>query len=356
MKKTELTGKVQSVLGVIDADSAGITLYHEHLLSDMSAWLSEPTEASDKRMANQPVTLENLYWIHANRFANVDNARLGDEQLAIKEAMQYKCAGGNTIIEASSNGLARDPLGLTRIARATGLNVIMGSGYYVAPSHPPEMARKTGEEITREIVRDIMVGVGDTGVRAGIIGEIGCSSPLQENERKVLRAAAGAQRQTGAGLLIHPGFGDDMVLEIINILDDAGADLGHTAICHTNVRSYSPATQRKLADAGCFIGYESFGDLGYSHMSQGNLRETRSDIEYIEDIARLVADGYLSKILIALDICFKDSLTAYGGYGYAHILRNVLPVMRLKGFSDEQINTILVENPKNLLQFAPLKD
>jgi phosphotriesterase-related protein len=355
MRQTELTGKVQSVLGVIDADSVGITLYHEHLLSDMSAWLVEPAEASDKRMAHQPVTLENLYWVHTHRLASVDNAQLGDEQLAIKEALLYKYAGGDTIIEASSVGLARDPLGLARIARATGLNVIMGSGYYIGPSHPSELADKTEEEIAQEIVRDITVGVSDTGVRAGIIGEIGCSLPLLEGERKVLLAAASAQRQTGAGLIIHPGFSNDLVLEIIKILDDAGADLSHTAICHVNVRDYSPATCRRLADAGCYLGYESFGNLGYSHMSQGNLRETRSDLEYIDDIARLIADGYLSRILIAHDVCFKDFLIAYGGYGYAHILRNVLPLMRQRGISDEQIHTLLVENPKRLLQFNPVK-
>ena len=86
----------------------------------------------------------------------------------------------------------------------------MGSGYYIGASHPPELETMTEDEIAGGIVRDITVGVGDTGIKAGIIGEIGCSRPLQEGERKVLRASAKAQRQTGAPLMIHPAFDDEI--------------------------------------------------------------------------------------------------------------------------------------------------
>jgi len=232
MGKEELTGKVQTVLGIINADDLGVTLPHEHLLVNVSTNFVEPTEASEKRLAHEPVSLENLSWVKLHRLNHLDTRLLMDEKLAIKEALLYKGAGGDTIVDLTSISLARDPLGLARIARATGLNVIMGAGYYTEASHSPELATKTEEEITEEIVRDIMVGVGDTGVRAGIIGEIGCSTPLEDSERKVLRASAVAQRRTGAALNIHPSFSEDLVLEIIKILGDTGADLSRTAISH----------------------------------------------------------------------------------------------------------------------------
>jgi phosphotriesterase-related protein len=356
MKKSELIGKVQTVLGVIDTNSLGVTLFHEHLLADMGPWFIEPTEASERRLANQPVTLENLQWVRTHRFNNKDNLQLVDEKVAIKEALLYKSAGGDTIVEVSSIGLSRDPLGLARISRATGLNVIMGSAYYIGASHPPELASKTEKEITNEIVRDIVAGIGDTGVHAGVIGEIGCSLPLEDGERKVLRASAAAQRITGAALIVHPSPDDDLALEIIEILGDAGADLGRTIISHVDLWGYSMNTCRRLMDAGCYIGYDNFGHLGYPHLLQGRLVELKGDLERISAIIQLISEGYLNKILISQDHCFKDCLTSYGGYGYAHMLNNVIRIMRIKGFTVEQIHKMLVDNPKRAFQLVPVEN
>ena len=364
MRQTELTGKVQTVAGIIDADGLGITLPHEHLLADLSAYFVEPTEASERKLVHEPLTLENLYWVKLHRENNADNLNLTDEQLVIKEVLLYKWAGGDTIVEMSNIGLCRDPLGLARISRATGLNVVMGSGYYVGLSHPPELAAKTEKKVTEEIVRDIMVGVGDTGVRAGIIGEIGCSVPLKDNERKVLRASAAAQQQTGAAIDIHPSFSEDLVLEIIKILGDAGADLSRTIISHMDGFSpFSLATRRKIADTGCYIAFDTFGAPVLPNISSSGLITTeasllgrRSEVDRISEIKCLIDEGYLNHILISQDVCFKHHYVSYGGAGYAHILRNVVPWMRLGGISDEQIHTLLVENPKRVLSFAPVKE
>ncbi len=362
MNVTSLTGKVQTVLGIIDADDLGVTLPHEHLITDLSMYFTEPTEANEKILAHQPITLENLYWVHLNKFNNIDNLRLCDEQLAIKEALLYKRAGGNTIVELSSIGLARDPLALARIARTTGLNVVMGSGYYLECSHPPELTGMTEEEITEEIVRDIMIGVGNTRVRAGIIGEIGCSLPLKDSERKVLRASAAAQQRTGAALNIHPTLKDDSVLEIVKILGDAGADLSRTIIDHLHGRS--PATVREIADAGCYIEFDTFGypkllpsSYPVATFQGGPLRVQPTEPALIIKIKQLIDSGYLNQILISHDVCFKHCYTTYGGAGYAHILRNVVPCMLQRGgISEEQIHTIMVENPKRFLSFAPVKE
>ena len=365
MKQTELTGKAQTVLGIIDADSLGVTLPHEHLVMDLSVCFVEPTEATEKRLAHQPVTLENLYWVKRHLLGHLDDLQMLDEQVAIKEALLYKWAGGDTIVEMSNIGLFRDPLGLARIARATGLNVVMGAGYYLGLSHPPELATMTEEEIAEGIVRDIMVGVGDTGVRAGVIGEIGCNTPLEDGERKVLRASAAAQRRTGTALNIHPSFSEDLVLEIIKILGDAGADLSRTIISHCGhfAFNHNRTIHRKLADAGCYIEFDIFGYpiLPYppsvsAIATEGRLLGMPSEVDSINEIKLLIDEGYLNHILISQDICFKHCYVTYGGAGYAHILREVVPWMRLGGISDEQIHTMMVENPKRVLSFAPVKE
>ena len=204
-RNTNLIGKAQTVLGPIPADRLGVTSTHEHLLVDLSGLQPPPVEASRRATFYAPVTMELLGSINFGGHRNLDNSRLLDVETAIAETLLYKRAGGDTIVEATSIGIGRDPEGLRQIARATGLNVIMGASHYVGPAHPPDMDARSEDAIADAIVHDILEGVGHTGVRAGVIGEVGCSWPLTPNERKVLRASGRAQRRTGAPLLIHPG-------------------------------------------------------------------------------------------------------------------------------------------------------
>jgi len=297
--------------------------------------------------------MENLWWIAYHPASNRDNLVLLDEKIAIKEASCFKHAGGDTIVELSTRHIGRDPLALARVSRATGLNIIMGSGYYTDATHPADMNRKTEEDICEEIVREVMVGVENTGIRTGIIGEIGCSWPLTVSERRVLRAAAKAQQRTGAPLSIHPGRNPNPdasgCLEIIAILSKGGADISRTAICHIERTLVKHEERCKLAEMGCYLEYDVFGWEGYHQMPTVDLP---NDNYRVNQIRQLIDQGYLNQILISQDICWKHRLRSYGGHGYDHILRNVVPLMRVKGITEEQIHTLLVENPKRFLQFA----
>jgi phosphotriesterase-related protein len=350
-----LVGKIQTVLGPIPAEDLGITLTHEHLLWDFSCYFVEPAAASEKGIAYQPVSLENLGWILYNSIKNLDNIRLWDKEIAVSEAFQYKQAGGSAIVDMTNIGIGRDPQGLQYVARSTGLHVIMGSGYYLGISHPSELGRKTEEEITEEMVRDITIGVNDTGVRAGIIGEIGCSYPLMtDGERKVLRAAARAQQRTGAPIAVHPGYpNENSLFEIIEVLGEAGGDLNRTVLCHMDYFEFADGTEQisNLAEAGCYIEYDNFGRLGRI-TGRGKLVDLPSEGQRLDTIKQVIDQGHLNKILISQDLCLKMRLTRHGGTGYGYILHHLIPLMRAKGFSEKNIHTLLVENPKRLLQFV----
>src|SRR5213594_4657911 len=168
-----LGGQIQTVLGAVAPDAIGITLPHEHLLIDFKVMFAEPAAAADKARTREPVSLANLGWVRQNFNASLDNLRLLDEQTAVDEIMLFRRAGGQTVVDPTNVSLSRDPLALARISRATGLNIVMGAGYYVEAAHPADMDRRSEDSIVREIVREVTVGVGDTGVRAGLIGEIG---------------------------------------------------------------------------------------------------------------------------------------------------------------------------------------
>ena len=350
MSDFDLIGKAQTVLGAVPADELGISLTHEHLLVDLGSTFSPPDDATSYSFAYQPVTTENLWWVRYNYGGNKDNMELLDEDTAIAEAARFKKSGGQTIVDATSVGIKRDPLGLARIARATGLNVIMGSGYYVHDYHPKSIVDKSEDEIVEEIVSDITEGVGDTGIRSGVIGEVGCSWPLDENERKSLRAAARAQRLTGAPLLIHPGRNPQAPLEIMEIVRESGGNPTRTIMSHVDRTIFDNDTLDKLAETGCFIEFDLFGSettfYPFSPIDMPN------DGKRLDFFMHLRDEGRLGQVLMAQDICNKHRLTKYGGHGYAHILENVKPIMRRKGFLAEEIDQILVGNPARALAFA----
>ena len=202
--------------------------------------------------------MANLGWIRQNFSSNLDNLRLLDEDVARDEALLFKQAGGQTMVDPTSGGLSRDPEALARIARATGLNIVMGAGYYVQAAHPAGLAARSQEDITREIVADITTGVGSTGVRAGLIGEIGCTWPWTDDEKKVARAAVAAQRQTGAPLMIHPGRNPRAPMQIMELVEKEGGNPKRTIMCHIDRTIADRRHLMDLAQTGCYLEYDLF--------------------------------------------------------------------------------------------------
>jgi phosphotriesterase-related protein len=350
MSKTELTGKIQTVLGTIDPDELGITLPHEHLICDSSFFFEEPTEVTQKALAYESVKIQNLGWLRQNPSKNLDNMKLLDEDLSISELNLFKKAGGCSIVEMSNIGLGRNPLALARISRATGLNIIMGAGYYVGLSHPPELENKSVDTIADEVVHDITAGVGSSGIKAGILGEIGCSEPMKEDELKVLKAAAVAQRKTGIPVNIHPGNSDKSPLEVVELFRDFGGDVSHTVISHVDNRIGNDLEMiLELAKTGCYVEFDLFGQA--QRPLKHKMKYSLSDWQRVEGIKNLIDHGFLQRLLISHDVFHKIALRHYGGFGYDYILTTVVNLMRLNEISEEQIHSLLIKNPKKMLQF-----
>jgi phosphotriesterase-related protein len=354
MSISKLKGKIQTVTGLIDPENLGITLPHEHLFADLSPGCVIPAEPSEKQMANKPVSFEILHWLRYHPNENIDNMQLLDEDEAIYEAMLFKKTGGNSIVDVTSVGAGRDPKGLRRVSMATGLNIIMGSGYYLGEFYTQEMLSKTEEDITDEILRDITEGVGHTDICAGLIGEIGCTWPLMEVEKKSLRAAARAQKSSGAALNIHLGRNREAAFEILEILTNAGADLNRVILSHVDIRMHDHNLRCKVAEMGCYVEYDLWGWEGQfpiSHYWQPDLFYQPNDTRRIYEIMQLIEAGYLKQILISHDVCIKSWRASYGGKGLDHIPNDVVPRMLRAGVTQDQITEIMVENPKRILSY-----
>ena len=116
---------VNTVLGPITPEELGVTLMHEHLLLDATPWFREPEAASLRAVAHQPVSIEVLGLLRHDPFMCRDNCELLDEATATEEVRRFRLAGGETVVDPTCRGIGRDPRALKRIARATGLQVVM---------------------------------------------------------------------------------------------------------------------------------------------------------------------------------------------------------------------------------------
>ncbi len=347
MTNRETAGLVQTVLGPVRPETLGPTLTHEHLLIDFLCMFDPPDDPAERHKSFEPLTIENLGWIRYDPFRNRDNLLRLDEESAISEVALYQQAGGGTIVDVTTIGIGRNPAALVHIAQATGLNIVMGAGYYTDAVHPADMTDRSEETLAQEMIADLTTGVGDTGVRAGIIGELGCSWPLTANELKVLRAGARAQQATGAAITIHPGRDETAPREILDVLASAGADLGRVIMGHLDRTIATPATLLDLASSGCYLEYDLFGwETSYYPLSALDMP---SDAQRIAFVEQLIEAGYGSRLLLAHDIFGKHAMAKYGGYGYTHVIKNIVPRFREQGITEETIQDMLVNNPARIL-------
>ncbi len=336
--------------GDIAPEELGATLVHEHVLTNLDGVFTEPSPAY-AHMADRPVAMEDLGWIRLNYASNRANIGLDDEELAASELLRYREAGGDTIVELSGQDVGRDPEALLRLAERTGVRLVMGTGFYVEPFHPESLAAQGEDEIAAIFVNDLLRGVEPHGIRSGIIGEIGCSWPLRDSEAKVLRAAGIAQAATGAAITIHPGRDPSAPAEILSIVAGAGGDVTRTVIDHVDRTMFTADDLLALADTGCYVEYDMFGNES-AHYPFAPI-DLPNDAGRIEWIQLLIEHGHIDQVLISHDVGFKCFLSAFGGYGYTHILQTVVPKMLSKGLSQDQIDTILIANPRALLAFDP---
>lgn len=347
---SNISGKVQTVLGPIEPAELGITVTHEHLLLDITCYTVEAEHATGRAFRDAPITMDMLGDLPSRFQYSLENMRLLDEKTATEEVYRFRHAGGQSLVDTTSANISRDPLAFARISRATGLNVVMGSGYYVSVSHPRDMADKTVDSIAAEIVRDITVGVKDTGIKSGVIGEIGCSLPLHPQEKKSLYAAALAQKETGAPLTLHTGGPRAAKDEILQALLEGGANPKKIIFGHSD--GYLGRDDlRILAEAGCYIQLDVFGweDSSMELVLLG-VRFT-NDAERLQSIANIAEMGFIDQVLVAQDVCQPWQYVRKGGKGFAHHMENIVPRMRQMGFSDADLHKIFVENPARAFAF-----
>ena len=299
-------GIVQTVTGPIEASDLGVTLIHEHLLIDMY-------EAS---LNSAGVLL--------------------DEGEAIDELAPFRAAGGVTIVDQTTIGLHPDWAGLRRISLASGVRVIAGTGVYWHRFRPPWVESMDEAALRDRFVADLLDGIGPDRIRAGIIGEVATGHrAIDDVEARVLRAAAAAQRQTGAPIATHALF-TTIGLDQLDILEAAGADFRAVVVGHADTCP-DPAYHRAILERGAWLGFDTAGQT-----------DKASDDWRADRIRDLVDLGTWTGSLISSDVCKRPALVRNGGGGYAHVFDHLVPRLRDRGLPASAIDRLLVGNPRAL--------
>ncbi len=344
---------LQTVLGKIERKDFGIISPHEHILIDLGNFFQAHAVKGVADPAKEKVRMDNLGILKRDPYAFLDNLCLDDHELQTRELLYFKAAGGRMVVDATMPGIGRDPRALRQIARKTGLHVVMGTGFYVESSHPATLRDLSDEEIAAGMVREIEVGVEDTGIKAGFIGEIGISEWFSDSERCVLRAAALAQKHTNVSMHVHINPWTTHGLEAADILLQEGVAPNRINICHIDVENREDYIFR-LLEKGLYIEFDNFGK---EYFIDRDVRNSGygcfvSDVARVRLIRKLVDAGHVRQLLLSCDVCLKTLLRSYGGWGYDHVLVNIVPMLQEEGLSDTQIHQLIVENPADFMDVS----
>lgn len=314
-RDVQVGGRVQTVLGPIEPGALGWTLPHEHTAIAL--------------------------WHIPNRWDYWELRR--DETVIGEELGAFRAAGGRAIVDLTLDGVGRDPAWLAAVSRSTGLHVVMGSGWYRGAHYPAEalIDRRSVDALADIMVSEATVGVGDTDIRAGIIGEIGTDKPwLSAQEERVHRAAARAARRTGLAITTH-AVQSTVGLDQLDIFEAEGADLSRVVIGHADSNPSLPY-HLAIAERGATVEFDFLG-MSFTPL------ERHGEGRIVDNLRELLARGYIERILLSQDVCHDSQLRQYGGNGYTYLADSFLPRLRTAGVSEDEIRTITIDNPRRLL-------
>ncbi len=339
---------IRTLCGDLEKQALGFTLPHEHILIDMENCVDEMPHAE----FYGKITPSNRYLMVSDPYYIKENAAYTDEEVAVRELTLFKKYGGATIVDATPDDIGRDVRALRRIAERTGVNIIVGCGHYTEPSLSQAVKDMTVTQLTDEILRDLNVGVQGTEMRAGVIGEIGTSAEITAAEKKCVEAALIAARESGASVHFHTSLWEENGKTVLEIAKKVGTDPAQICIDHIDVDLRYDYC-KYLLDAGAWIEFDNCGkEFFMPPRDCGKIRgKFAYDMERAEMIARLISDGYGDRLLVTNDICLKTMLAEYGGNGFMHVARTVLPMLRYIGVDEADIRRLTVTNPAEFLDF-----
>jgi phosphotriesterase-related protein len=317
--------QVQTVRGPVDTAELGPTLMHEHVFV-LSADVQQnyPEEWGD------------------------EEERIAD---AVRKLTELASRGVRTIVDPTVIGLGRYIPRIQRIAEQVDLNIVVATGCYTYDAVPfffhyrgPSLDPTAPDPMVDMFVKDIEEGIAGTGVRAGLLKCAIDHRGMTRGVERVMRAVAKAHRRTGVPITVHTHPTSRTGLEVQRVLGEEGVDLRRVVLGHSG-DSTDVDHLSQLADAGFVLGFDRFG------INLDTTFEARADT-----LIEMCRRGYAEQIVLSQDAsCYidwiaPDVMPLLAEWNYTHILDAVLPAVRERGVTDEQVETMLVANPRRYFE------
>ena len=380
----ENKGKVMTINGPVEPSELGHTLPHEHLYFNTSGYKPEMTPEQEELYLS-PITLKNLNYVRKNPYRVLENCIMFDKDMLQRAVQEFKDKGGGTIADVTPHGCSLDsPLPdflpeIKEVADTVGVKVVLGMGHYIhafdIPEESKEAASKEGknydilvsptskaiegftpEQLADIYVKDINEGYGDTGIRPGVIGELGTGFVVTDLEQRTLRAGALAQQETGLAITLHLQPSKMNGHQDLDILEETGANLEKVVLGHIDGVLAIPGMSfdqvmdnyYSLLERGCYVQFDLCGNQEYFRADLGNWW-LPADRERAQAIKLMCDHGFEDKILISQDEGHRYYMTEYGGWGLAHVLTGFKETMLEYGVTEAQCERITKDNPQNML-------
>lgn len=342
----ETTSSVTTVNGPVSVDDLGVTLTHEHVLVDATRFFTPDPDPVIAAELDQGVTPSNLGHLRRSLVNCLDDLVLDDDDLAVAELGRYRARGGRTVWDVTSHGLRQKDhaLRVRRIASESGLNIVMGTGAYTELHHPEWVEIATDDAIAERFIEDLTEGVDGTGIRCGVIGEVGIGTPMTDAEERVLRASARAHLETGAPIVVHQTEdGGETRHRVIDVLESMGVALDKVIMGHIgHIKDFDVLAG--VLDRGTYVALDTIGFSG----SWGE-RELPHDMDCVRLIKAIADAGYADRLVLSHDVGHKRLLREYGGTGYDHICVDIPPLLDLIDVERRLLDKLLVDNPRAFL-------
>ncbi|MGM0920820.1 MAG: phosphotriesterase family protein [Bacillota bacterium] len=295
---------IQTVLGKLEPQELGVCACHEHLYVDLS------------------------------RVKKNEDTCLQDIELIMKDLESFAALGGKAIVEVTNEGMGRDAEQLAEISRKTGLQIIASTGCYKDPFIPDDKKEWNRDQFAEWMITEIKEGIGETGIKPGVIGEIGSSlNEFKPIETELFHGAVEAAKITKLPLSTHTTLGT-CALEQIDLFQKEGLFLEKVIIGHQDLNTNDEVVLEVL-NSGAFAAMDTIGKENY-----------RADEDRIRSLLTFIEKGYENQLLLSSDLTRKSHLKSLGGQGYDIVLRSFIPALKSHGVSGSIINKLLVTNPQ----------